>query len=192
MSETNVPAVEATNTEELELSSYELAFHVLPTVAEGEVLSVFDTLKNHIKKAGGELGEEEAPQRFDLAYDIVKYLEGKNRKFSSAYFGWVRFSLSPSELTELTETIDGTKELLRYLLIRLTKVEDQNPFQFHESIVSSKVQTITEDVSEGNKNDAEEVAVDEEVEVKVDSETKAETEEVKEEASAEAGSEEVK
>ena len=163
MSETNMPAVEATNTEELELSSYELAFHVLPTVAEGEVLSVFDTLKNHIKKAGGELGEEEAPQRFDLAYDIEKYLEGKNRKFSSAYFGWVRFSLSSSELTALTEKIDGTKELLRYLLIRLTKVEDQNPFQFHESIVSNKVQDITdEDISEVNEESTEET--DEETE----------------------------
>ena len=59
MSETNMPAAEAMSGDERELVSYELAFHVLPTVAEGEVTAVLDTLKNHIKKAGGELGEEE-------------------------------------------------------------------------------------------------------------------------------------
>ena len=44
MSETNVPAAEA----EREANAYELAFHVLPTVAEGEVASVVDTIKSHI------------------------------------------------------------------------------------------------------------------------------------------------
>ena len=140
-----MPAAEAMSGDERELVSYELAFHVLPTVAEGEVMTVLDTLKNHIKKAGGELGEEEAPQRFDLAYDIEKYLEGKNRKFGSTYFGWVRFKLESSKLNGLTENIDGTKELLRYLLVKLTKVEEQNPFMFHESIADSRVQTIEED-----------------------------------------------
>ncbi len=152
MSETNMPAAEATGNDELELASYELAFHVLPTVAEGEVTKVFDNLKNLIKKSGGELAEEEAPQRFDLAYDIEKYLEGKNRKFSSTYFGWVRFQIDPANVNELTEGVEGTKELLRYLLVKLTKVEEQNPFLFHESIASGKVQTITdEDLDEDNE-----------------------------------------
>jgi ribosomal protein S6 len=181
MSETNMPAVEAINTEELELGSYELAFHVLPTVAEGEVLNVFESLKNNIKKAGGEIIEEETPQRFDLAYDIDKYLEGKNRKFSSAYFGWVRFSLTSAQVAELTESIEATKELLRYLLIKLTKVEEQNSFQFHESIVSNKVQTIAEEDVSGEVK--EEVVVEEEP--KTDTEEAKEVEKAPEVASGE-------
>jgi ribosomal protein S6 len=168
MSETQMPATEVGSTDEQELVSYEFAFHILPTVAEGEVPSVFDSLKAHIMKAGGEIFGEENPQRFDLAYDIVKYLEGKNRKFSSAYFGWVRFRLSPEALNELTEELDSKKELLRYLLIKLTKVEEQHPFNFHESIVNKRVHTITdEEVAEveGEEVVAEEVISEEIVEI---------------------------
>ena len=78
MSETTNPATEV-NTREL--VSYEFAFHILPTVAEGEAAGVFDKLKNNITKLGGEIKDEESPKRFDLSYDIVRYLEGKNRKF---------------------------------------------------------------------------------------------------------------
>jgi ribosomal protein S6 len=143
MSETNMPAVEAGETSERELTSYELAFHVLPTIAEGEVASVFASIKDHITKHGGELGLEEAPARTDLAYEIVKYLEGRNRKFSSAYFGWVRFEAEAQEIVKLTEEIEGMKELLRHLLIKLTRVEAENPFYYHEAMVSeSRSETI--------------------------------------------------
>lgn len=149
MTETTMPVAEATVAVEKELQSYEFAFHVLPTVTEGEVSGVFAALKAHITNAGGEIFDEEAPQRFDLAYEIVKYLEGKNRKFTSAYFGWVRFRLSGEALTHLTEELDSTKELLRYLLIKLTKVEEAHAFRFHESIAHRKVETITDaDVAE--------------------------------------------
>jgi ribosomal protein S6 len=159
MSETNMPAVEADGVVELELNSYELAFHVLPTIAEGEVKAVFDTIKAHITKLGGILREEEAPARFDLAYEIVQYLEGRNRKFSSAYFGWVRFDIEAAKIAEITEMVEGSKELLRHLLTRLTKVEAENPFMFHPAIADRVVETIIAP--------AEEVAVVEDVEGEV-------------------------
>ncbi len=176
MSETNMPAAEAAVASEKEVTSYEFAFHVLPTVAEGEVPSVVEILKAHITKAGGEIFDEEAPKRFDLAYDISKYIEGKNRKFSSAYFGWVRFRLDAASLTALTEHLEGTKEVLRYLLVKLTKVEEQNPFAFHDSIVDRKVRTISDEEMaeveaiaaaevEAEVAEVAEVAVDEVVEV---------------------------
>lgn len=142
MTDTNMPAVEADGGVERELNSYELAFHVLPTIAEGEVKTVFDTIKANITKLGGTLGVEEAPARFDLAYEIVQYLEGRNRKFSSAYFGWVRFEMDPAKIAEFTEMVDGSKELLRHLLIRLSKVEAENPFYFHPAIADRVVETI--------------------------------------------------
>lgn len=171
-----MPATEAISTGEQELSSYELAFHVLPTVAEGEVPGVFDKIKAHITKAGGQITGEEAPGRFDLAYEIVKYLEGKNRKFSSAYFGWVRFQMTASTLEALTEEIDGTKDILRFLLIKLTKLEEANPFSFHESLAHRKVHTITdEEVTEESEEVAEEEIAEmvegEEIEVEVEEES---------------------
>jgi ribosomal protein S6 len=142
MTENNMPAVEAVEGGERELNSYELAFHILPTIAEGEVKVVFDTIKDNITKLGGVLTIEEAPARFDLAYEIVQYLEGKNRKFKSAYFGWVRFEIEANKIAEVTEMVEHTKEILRHLLIRLTKVEAENPFYFHPAIADRVVETI--------------------------------------------------
>lgn len=135
----------STPTNGRELASYELAYHVLPTVAEGEVAGVSDELKKMITRAGGDSFGEEAAERFELAYEIDKYLEGKYRKFTSAYFGWIRFHLEPAALTELTAEIGEHKQLLRYLMIRLTKVEEMNPFHFHEALLDTKVRVIDTD-----------------------------------------------
>ena len=150
MTKNEMPATEAG-----ERTSYEIAFHVLPTVAEGEVPAVFEKLKTALTEAGVEISDEEAPQRFDLAYEIVKYLEGRNRKFSSAYFGWVRFHAQPEQLTAVEEVIEGTSELLRYLLIKLNRVEEANPFRFHEALATRKIETVSpadEDDEEGDDN----------------------------------------
>jgi len=146
VSEKKMPAAEAgTEGSERELASYELAFHILPTVAEGEVPTVFQTLKDIITKHGGEVTIEEVPARFDLAYEIIKHLEGRNRKFTSAYFGWVRFNVEAAAIDAISHDVDGVKELLRHLLIKLTKTEEANPFLFHEALAEEKVETIEVD-----------------------------------------------
>ena len=161
-----MPAVEV-GSDEQDIVSYELAFHILPTIAEGEVQAVFDKIKANIEAATGVLVNEEAPGRFDLAFEIDKYLEGRNRKFTSSYFAWVRFTLEPSKLAQVREMVEEQKELLRYLLIRLTKSEEANPFFFHPAIASRTVETIvlggedeevvaTEEVAEVVAEDGEE------------------------------------
>lgn len=158
MSETKMPTAEATMADETKIVSYELAFHILPTVVEGEVVRVFDSIKAHIEKAGGEVFDQEAPERFDLAYEIVKYLEGRNRSFGSAYFAWVRFRLNPAQLAAVTAEVEGTKELLRHLLVKLTRTDEAHPFRFHPSVADRKVRVITD----------EDIAVEEVVEEKTE------------------------
>jgi len=153
MSETNKSVAEVNSADEQEFLSYEFAFHVLPTVAEGEVASVFDGLKNHITKLGGELKEEEFPKHFDLAYEIEKFLEGKNRHFSSSYFGWVRFKMTASNLLNLQEELKNEKTLLRFLIIKLSKAEEGNPFNFHDSIASRRPVVIDLDESENEESE---------------------------------------
>ena len=170
MTENKMPAAEVQNgASEPELAAYELAYHILPTAAEGEVTSTSDELKALISKAGGVLTGEEPAERFELAYEIDKYLEGKYRKFTSAYFGWVRFTLTPAALAQLTEGIDEHTQLLRYLLVRLTKVEEANPFLFHEALEHTHVKTIDADDVDGIvvESDSSEVAAVEVEEVKM-------------------------
>lgn len=150
MTENTMPATEVEAVAmEPERASYELAFHILPTVTEGEVPDVVNDIKKYIADAGGEIQDEEAPEHFTLAYEIEKYLEGKYRKFSSAYFGWIRFTLEPAAMSELVTEVDGHKRLLRHLCIRLTKAEEANPFRFHEALARDKaVETIDTDATD--------------------------------------------
>ena len=151
MSKETMPAADAAH--------YELAFHVLPTVAEGEVSDVFTSLKTAIEKAGGTITTEEAPARFELAYEIIKLLEGRYRKFTSAYFGWVRFTLEPAQLEAVTEAVEGTPQLLRHMVIRLTKAEEANPFMFHEALdtpAEEEVEEEEDEVKQADEDDSEE------------------------------------
>ena len=147
MSEKDMPVAEAElqADDSMEESAYELAFHVLPTVADGEVAAVFESLKNTITSSKGTLTDEEAPERIDLAYEIVINLEGKNRKFESAYFGWIRFSAVPSAIADITEAVDNDVNILRHLLIRLTRVEEETPFRYHEALKDQKMVTDVEE-----------------------------------------------
>ena len=143
-----------------ERASYELAFHVLPTVVEGEVPSVFDEIKSIVTNAGGDITSEEAPQRFDLAYEIVKHLEGKNRRFGSAYFGWVRFSIEAAKAPAIAHAVETHSQILRHLLIRLTRLEEANEFRFHDALESVKqVSEVTD--TEVVEKKADETATDE-------------------------------
>ena len=160
MTETNMPAVEAVVENERELNSYELAFHILPTVAEGEVQTIFDSVKAAVVTAGGTVTNEELPARFDLAYEIVQYLEGRNRKFKSAHFGWVRFDLEADKVAQVVEMVEGTKDIMRHLLIRLTKVEAENPFFFHPAIADRVVETIIIEADEAEVAAVEEIEVE--------------------------------
>lgn len=116
-----------------ELASYELAFHILPTVVEGEVADVVASLKDAITAAGGTVTDEEVPERIELAYEVIKYVEGKHRRFHSAYFGWVRFTATPDAIAAITEAVESNTSVLRHLLIRLTALEEANPFWYHEA-----------------------------------------------------------
>lgn len=173
MAETIMPAIEAENVEmdEKEVLSYELAFHVLPTIAEGEVSSVFEAIKDVIKKEGGEIFDEEAPERFELAYEVVRHLEGKNRGFTSAYFGWIRFKATGVGAVAVNAEVDHNNSILRHILIRLTRVEEENPFRFHDAIRDLKMVStvgdseVVPDFSAATEEVASEKSTEEEGEV---------------------------
>lgn len=140
-----VAEAEAVGEDSAERYSYELAFHILPTVAEGEVPTVVDTIKSIITNLGGEIFDAEAAERIDLAYEVVLHLEGKNRKFTSSYFGWVRFKLEAGHIASLLTEIEHNSNVLRHLVIRLTKKEEENAFRYHEALKDEKMVTNVED-----------------------------------------------
>jgi ribosomal protein S6 len=147
MTENTMPAAEVAQGGD-ERTTYEFAFHVLPTVAEGEVSTVVAAVKAEITKVGGEIIDEEKPERVELAYEVVKHLEGRNRKFKTAYFGWVRFKAETTDMPMFVEEIDVLPELLRHILIKLTREEEANPFRFHEAMAAANMTVTTFDLDQ--------------------------------------------
>lgn len=131
-----------------EVRSYELAFHILPTVAEGEVPETLSKIKAHISSQGGVIFDEEAPERIELVYPIVKHLEGKNRTFASSYFGWIRFRAEGEKISALEEELRTDTALLRHLLIKLRKEEEAHPFRYHEHRKSLKMVEVVDEEAE--------------------------------------------
>jgi ribosomal protein S6 len=145
MAENTMPATEAKGGYTDEVRSYEFAFHILPTVAEGEVPETLTKIKAYITNAGGTIFSEEAPERIDLVYPIVKHLEGKNRTFASSYFGWIRFQLEGEKMTHLEEELRADGSVLRFLMVKLTKEAEANPFRFHEHRKSLKMVEVVDE-----------------------------------------------
>ena len=134
MPEEIMPAVEAQAEEAAdEAAHYECAFHVLPTIADEEAPHVVSELRSLLARAGGTVTDEEAPERPDLAYEVIKQVDGVNRRFNAAHFGWIRFTLAPRALPQCLDELKHRPELLRYLVIRLTKEETQHPFFIAET-----------------------------------------------------------
>lgn len=169
MSEETMPAAEAADR-----NNYELAFHILPTVAEGEVSGEFDAIKSLITTNGGELVDEEAPERFELAYEVIKHIDTKNRKFTSAYFGWVRFVSEAVAIEAINEGMGENANLLRHIVLKLTKVEEAEPFRFHEALEQEKVVTVDAEAPAPKVEEKKEEAVKEEKEEETKEETATE------------------
>jgi hypothetical protein len=83
-----------------------------------------------------------------LVYPIVKSIEAKNRRFTSAYFGWIRFRLEGAQLETLQEELRSESNILRFLIVKVTKEAEAHPFRFHEHRKSIKmVETVDEEAA---------------------------------------------
>jgi len=100
---------------------YELGYHLLPTLGDEEVLKEVEGFKALISKAGGSLVSEEEPKSMHLAYTMVKKQEGKNAKFDTSFFGWLKFEASATGVLKIKEEVDQSKNVLRFIIIKTVR-----------------------------------------------------------------------
>lgn len=144
MKKDTMPAVEASHDELVERDQYECAFHILPTIADGEVGDVVAAITKIITNHQGEVFDKEEPQRFTLAYEISRSIEGRSQRFVSSWFGWIRFSLSRDMVEKIHEELGHTHEVIRFIVIRLTKQEVENPQRVFEKKVEPATVLLSE------------------------------------------------
>lgn len=96
---------------------YELGFHFVPTLSEDEVVVQFSHLKSLIEKKGGTFISEETPQMTKLAYEISKTVKATKKRYTSAFFGWVKFEINPEEIAHIEKEVKAFESILRYIII---------------------------------------------------------------------------
>ena len=109
---------------------YELGYHLLPTLSDEEVLKEAQSFKTLVEKSGGSLVGDEAPKQMALAYTMVKKQEGKNAKFDTSFFGWIKFEINAEDVLSIKEEVDQNKNVLRFLIIKT--VREYVPIQHKE------------------------------------------------------------
>ncbi len=97
---------------------YELGYHLIPTLSVEQIPTASGAVRGMIERISKEIISEELPVFIDLAYQIVKTVEHKNKRFDDAYFGWIKFEATPEGIATLEETLKGDGNVLRYLVVK--------------------------------------------------------------------------
>ena len=101
---------------------YELGYHLIPILGEEDVEKEREALVATITTLNGEIIDEEKPSLINLAYTMYKVVNNKKSAYDQAYFGWIKFRLSPEELENVKKDVEREDNILRHLLI--TTVEE--------------------------------------------------------------------
>ncbi len=100
---------------------YELGYHIVSTVAEENLPKEVETLKATVLTDGGSLVSLGEPKLINLAYPMTKSVADIKKKFTTAYFGWLKFETRSELMPLIKKTVDQNPHILRYLLIKTVR-----------------------------------------------------------------------
>lgn len=107
--------------EEGDLKYYELGYLVMPSVPEEKLPEESGRIISYIDELGGRMVSASSLLTKELAYSISKEIDRRREIFKTAYFGSIRFELSPEKVSLLKQKLEVLPSVLRFLLIRSSK-----------------------------------------------------------------------
>lgn len=94
----------------IEKENYEIGFHLIPELDEGEVKKAVEELDALITSREGLITFTKEPQKFKLAYPIDHKL--------TSYFGFINFTAPKDSLTEMQKELKLNNKVLRYVIVK--------------------------------------------------------------------------
>lgn len=107
--------------EEKSFKVYELGYLLAPTIPADDISVNYGNLKELVISLGGEIISDEMPKMTALAYSMSKVIFNIRSKFSTAYFGWIKFTMSASKVLELKKILDLDPNIIRFLVLKTVK-----------------------------------------------------------------------
>ncbi len=96
---------------------YEVSYLLLPTLSEEESVQATDALRKIITDQTGLPIMEEPAHLMSLAYPMQKTIDNVPKTFTQGYFGWIKFDVTPDRIKAITDAVEATPSVLRYLSI---------------------------------------------------------------------------
>lgn len=106
---------------------YEVGYHIVSTVPEEGLGEEVTALKDLLGDNGANFISDEYPRLTELAYEMTRSIMNKKQKFTTGYFGWVKFECTPEEAKTIKELLDKNEKLIRYLLIKTVRENTISP-----------------------------------------------------------------
>ena len=100
---------------------YEVGYLLTPAIKEEDVPTNYGNLKELVSSLGGEIIMDEMPKTIKLAYTMQKVTSNMRTKFSTAYFGWTKFSMNPAQVLELKKNLELDPNFIRFLILKTVK-----------------------------------------------------------------------
>lgn len=106
---------------ESKMSVYEIGYILVPTIAEENVGSAVTALKDMLSANGASFISDEYPKMMELAYQMERDIENKKTKFTTGYFGWVKFEIPASAIGAVKDLMDKNESVIRFLLVKTVR-----------------------------------------------------------------------
>jgi len=129
-------------TAERDVKVYEIGYLIVPSIPEEKVAGQISIIKDILAKHKAEIIADESAALRDLSYTMVKKIGTVNRRFDSAYFGWIKFEAAPVEVRLIEKEVKEVESVLRLLLISTVR---------EHVLLSSKLDLESSDKPEGTK-----------------------------------------
>lgn len=125
---------------------YEIGFLILPTVPEEKLEAEVDALRKIVTDNGGLPISEGRAELMDLAYSMDMTIKNERHTFAKAYFGWIKFDVTPEKVDVIHKALKGQDNLLRFLLVKTVR---------QDAVVTAPSQPRTESSSRKEEQPAE-------------------------------------
>jgi ribosomal protein S6 len=151
------------NKEDMLVKVYELGYHLVPSLAEEEVPQYVNKIKEMLDSYGAVVISEEFPELMNLAYTMYPSVKNKKQKYSTSYFGWVKFEVDTASAQEIKANIEAIDEVFRSLLVITVRENTMAPKKLFAAVKKPLVKRSVEE-----KVEIDEEVVDKEIEALVD------------------------
>ena len=100
---------------------YEVGYLLLPSIGTDDLPVLYGNLKELMISLGGVVISDEMPKMIPLAYPMTKVIANVRNKFSTAYFGWIKFTMDSNKVLELKKKLDLDPNVIRFLTLKTVK-----------------------------------------------------------------------